>query len=45
MCIQLIKDGSAVQGAPDDKALRRDLNAQSKLVSESVSTLIITTTV
>lgn len=38
--MDLVKDGAAVQGAPDDMNLRRDLNTQTKFVNESVSTLI-----
>ena len=35
--MQLVKDGASVQAAPDDKALRRDLNTQAKFVNENVS--------
>lgn len=38
-CIQLVKDGAVLQGAPDDKTARRDLNRQTKVVSEKVSLL------
>ena len=39
-CIQLVKDGAVIQGAPDDKTARRDLNRQTKVVSEKVSLLL-----
>ena len=39
-CMQLVKDGSSVQAAPEDKSLRRDLNTQAKFVNENVSYII-----
>jgi talin len=39
--VQLVKDGAAVQGAPKDKELYRDLNSQVKLVSENISRVLV----
>uniref|UniRef100_A0A1X7VGP0 FERM domain-containing protein n=1 Tax=Amphimedon queenslandica TaxID=400682 RepID=A0A1X7VGP0_AMPQE len=41
-CMQLVKDGSSVQAAPEDKSLRRDLNTQAKFVNENVGVVIAT---